>query len=179
MHSPQVSIITPCYKASSTLAKTVESILAQTFSDWELILVDDCSPDDTCEKAETWCATDPRIHLIRQKENGGAAVARNTGIGQARGRYIAFLDADDTWLPRKLERQLKLMQENNWPLSYTGYTRINGAGQQINAVGVPCNAADLMTASLDPTMLRELDQAAAQVIYGFTFLWNLFVLVFV
>jgi len=137
MQSPLVSIITPCYKASATLSKTVESILAQTFTDWELLLVDDCSPDDTCDKAQAYCEADSRIHLIRQQKNGGAAVARNAGIGQAKGRYIAFLDADDSWHPEKLERQIKLMQVNNWPLSFTSYTRVNENGDIINEVGVP------------------------------------------
>ena len=91
MQSPLVSIITPCYKASATLSKTVESILAQTFTDWELLLVDDCSPDDTCDKAQAYCEADSRIHLIRQQKNGGAAVARNAGIGQARAGILRSL----------------------------------------------------------------------------------------
>lgn len=134
---PEVSIITPCYNASSTLARTVESILQQTFTDWELLLVDDCSSDDTCERAEPFSQHDSRIILVRQQHNGGAARARNKGIELAKGRYIAFLDADDSWHPEKLERQLKLMQANNWPLSFTSYTRIGENGEIINQVGVP------------------------------------------
>ncbi len=137
MQEPLVSVITPCFNASLTLPKTLESILAQTFTDWELILVDDCSPDDTCDKAQAYCDADTRIHLIRQLENGGAAVARNAGIERAKGRYIAFLDADDSWHPNKLERQLELMQSNNWPLSFTSYARVDENDNLISLVGVP------------------------------------------
>ena len=137
VQSPLVSIITPCYNASLTLTKTVDSIRAQSHTDWELLLVDDCSTDDTCAKAKDYCNQDPRIRLIQQEHNGGGAVARNKGIHEAKGRYIAFLDADDTWLPHKLERQLAHMQNNNWALCYTGYTRINSTGDTLSEIGVP------------------------------------------
>ncbi len=137
MPEPSVSIITPCFNASRTLERTVESIQKQTYSDWELLLIDDCSSDDTCVKAEKYAKDDPRIVLIRQEKNGGAAKARNTGIDKARGRYLAFLDADDSWHPEKLERQLKFMREKNLPLSFTSYTRVDENGKLINQVGVP------------------------------------------
>lgn len=137
MPVPQVSIVTPCFNASSTLPRSVDSILRQTFCDWELLLVDDCSSDDTCTKAEQYSHQDSRIILVRQTRNGGAARARNKGIELAKGRYIAFLDADDSWHPEKLERQVEFMQANNLPLSFTSYTRVNDNGKLINQVGVP------------------------------------------
>ncbi|MDX1498050.1 MAG: glycosyltransferase family A protein, partial [Salinisphaeraceae bacterium] len=137
MQAPLVSIITPCYNASRTLARTVESILGQTFKNWELLIVDDCSDDDTCEKAESYASNDDRIILVKQSNNGGAAKARNKGIKMARGRYIAFLDADDSWHPKKLAIQIELMQRNNWPLSFTSYSRVDENDRLISKVGVP------------------------------------------
>lgn len=137
MNDPLVSIITPCFNASETLGKTVVSIMEQTFPDWELLLVDDCSSDDTCKKAKAFSAKDSRIKLIRQPQNGGAARARNAGIDLAKGRYIAFLDADDSWHPEKLQHQLALMKRHKWPLSFTSYTRVTEDGAIINQVGVP------------------------------------------
>ncbi|EUC71619.1 glycosyl transferase [Alcanivorax sp. 97CO-5] len=134
---PEVSIITPCYNARHTLARTIESVLSQNFLSWELLLVDDKSTDDTDQHAQAFCDRDNRIKLIRLKENSGAAVARNRGIASARGRYIAFIDADDEWHKDKLSIQISQMKEQGWPLSYTAYTRINPEGACINTVGVP------------------------------------------
>ncbi|MBF5056597.1 glycosyl transferase group 2 family protein [Alcanivorax sp. 521-1] len=135
--SPSVSIITPCYNAADTLPGTVASILAQDFDDWELLLVDDCSGDATEAVARGFAERDARVRYVRMVENGGAARARNRGIELARGRYIAFLDADDLWLPNKLSGQLAMMRERGWPLTFTAYHRVDGEERQLGRVGVP------------------------------------------
>lgn len=118
-----VSIITPAYNAALLIFHAIESVQAQTYTDWEMLIVDDCSKDNTCAIVEGYALADPRIHLIRQFENGGPAKARNTALKAASGRYIAFLDSDDLWLPEKLERQLAFMAEKNAAISYTLYRR--------------------------------------------------------
>jgi len=101
--SPLVSVVVPAYNAARTLSTTVKSVLDQTMGDLELIVVDDGSSDDTVGLARA--IADPRVRVV-ERENGGASAARNTGIGEARGTWVAFLDSDDAWLPVKLERQL-------------------------------------------------------------------------
>jgi glycosyltransferase involved in cell wall biosynthesis len=107
--SPYVSVVVPAYKTRHTIAETLDSILAQTFKDYEIIVVEDGSPDDVAEFVERTYGN--KVTLIRQ-ENRGLAGARNTGLGVARGTYVAFLDSDDAWLPEKLERQVKLIQQH-------------------------------------------------------------------
>lgn len=121
----KVSIITPAYNAAHLIAQAIESAQAQTFTEWEMLIVDDCSTDSTCSIVENYALSDPRIHLIRQLENGGPAEARNTALKAASGRYIAFLDSDDLWLPNKLTRQLAFMAEKNSAISYTLYRRFS------------------------------------------------------
>ena len=118
---PLVSIITPLYNSESSICGTYASIEQQTFSDWEWIVIDDCSSDGSAATAEQLVKSDNRIKLLRNDVNGGAAKARNLGIQAAKGRYIAFLDADDSWAPDKLERQLKFMSERSSPYSFTSY----------------------------------------------------------
>ncbi len=119
---PRVSIIVPVYNAEKYIEETVASVVAQTFADWELLLVEDGSSDGSRQAVERMLAErgDERLHLIVQK-NAGAAAARNHGLLQASGRYIAFLDADDLWSPDKLEKQLALMEEKKAGFSFTGY----------------------------------------------------------
>ena len=116
-----VSIITPAYNASATLKETYLSIKNQTFANWEWIVINDCSKDNTTNVVLDFAKTDERIVLINAPKNGGAAIARNIGIKAAKGKYIAFLDADDLWKPEKLERQIKFMEDNNCAFSYTDY----------------------------------------------------------
>jgi teichuronic acid biosynthesis glycosyltransferase TuaG len=125
---PLVSIITPCWNVERLIGETIQSVQAQTFGDWELLIADDCSTDRTPAIVERFAASDPRIRLIRQPRNGGPALARQAAIDQAQGRYLAFLDSDDLWLPAKLERQLAFAQKVGAPLSYTGFRRIDEAG---------------------------------------------------
>lgn len=121
-----ISIIVPVYKAESYIAATIDTVAKQTFSDWELILVDDQSPDRSCEVIEETVAALPEetkknIRLIRKEKNEGAARARNTGLDAAKGRYIAFLDADDLWDPRKLELTFAHLQKCRAGFVFTSY----------------------------------------------------------
>lgn len=118
--SPKVSIIIPCYNQAPYLPKAIESLLSQTWEDWECIIVDDGSTDNSADIVKKCCAEDKRFFLY-QKENGGSATARNMGLEKAQGEYIQFLDADDSMDSRKLERQIALMDEKQSDMSYTGY----------------------------------------------------------
>ncbi|WP_448585428.1 glycosyltransferase family 2 protein [Thermaurantiacus sp.] len=126
---PLVSIITPAWKAARFLPDTFASVAAQTFEDWEHLVADDCSPDETRSVVAAAARRDPRVRLVQLERNGGPAAARNAAIGAARGRYLAFLDADDLWLPEKLERQLALMEATGAALSYTGFRRVDADGR--------------------------------------------------
>jgi len=116
-----VSIITPSYNAEKFIADTIESVLAQTYRQWEMIIIDDNSTDNTTHIIEAYIEKDPRITLIRLHTQHGPAKARNKGIESANGRYISFLDSDDTWVPEKLEKQLDFMQEHHLAFSYASY----------------------------------------------------------
>lgn len=132
-----VSIITPSYNSSEFISNTINSVLSQTFHNWELIIIDDCSKDNSIEVISQWCEKDSRIQLIQLTENSGAAVARNKGIEVARGRYIAFLDSDDKWLPDKLEKQLQFMRDNQYNFTFTAYNKVNPDGDYLGELGVP------------------------------------------
>jgi teichuronic acid biosynthesis glycosyltransferase TuaG len=121
-----VSVITPVYNAAATLQRTIDSVKAQTYRDWELILVDDASADDSVRIAQEAITHDKRIHLIRLTDNRGAAVARNLALDAARGQYIAFLDADDSWDSTKLSKQLDFMKQGNYAFTYTAYRTTKG-----------------------------------------------------
>jgi|SRR5690554_2036573 len=134
---PLVSIITPSYNAEKYLARTIESVLGQTFQDWEMIIVDDQSPDNANQLIEQYCQQDGRIKLLHLEKNSGAAVARNTAIEAAKGRYIAFLDSDDLWLPDKLEKQVQFMLDQDIAFSFSAYEKIDETGNVFGTVGVP------------------------------------------
>ena len=134
---PTVSIITPCFNAEQTIEKTVNSVISQAFKDWELILVDDQSTDNTYERAQRLAAKDNRIKLSQLEANGGAAKARNRGIELAQGRFIAFIDADDEWATSKLSTQIEWMINEGAALTYTAYSKTNQEGIRLNLVGVP------------------------------------------
>ncbi len=124
--APTVSVVMPLWRARETLGAAIASVQAQDFTDWELIAVDDASDDGSGDMAEALAEHDPRIRVIRQATRGGAARARNAAIEAARGRYIAFLDADDLWLPEKLALQIPFMEETGTALSYAGFWRVSG-----------------------------------------------------
>ncbi len=126
---PTVSIVMPVYNAEAFVAEAIDSVLAQTYDDWELLVCDDCSTDSSNRIIATYAERDPRIRLMRLDTNGGAAVARNTALRAARGRYIAFLDCDDLWKPSKLERQLAFMREHCYAFTFTQYETMSQDGQ--------------------------------------------------
>ena len=127
-----VSIIVPVYNSEAYLAQTIESVQQQTYPHWELLLVDDCSTDTSAAMIEAYAAQDERIHYIRLSENSGAAIARNTGLAASKGRYIAYLDADDLWFPQKLERQLAFLTQNNVSFSCCAYEKIEQDGSSLH-----------------------------------------------
>lgn len=120
-----ISIVMPAYNAAQYIEQSIESVLKQSYTNWELIIVDDCSVDDTYKIVDKLCLNEERIKLFRMNENSGVAMARNFAISMSRGKYIAFLDSDDLWLPDKLEKQLNLMQEKKAVISYTAYRQFS------------------------------------------------------
>lgn len=117
--SELISIIVPVYNAEKYISKTIDTVIAQTYENWELLLVNDCSKDSSVDVINSY--KDERIVLINQPENRGAYAARNRGLECAKGRFIAFLDADDLWEKEKLEHQLEFMKEHQAGFSFTGY----------------------------------------------------------
>lgn len=133
-----VSIITPAYNAAAYIAETIESVLAQTYQNWEMLIVNDCSKDNTAEIVQSYAAKDKRIKIINLKQNSGVAVARNTAIQNAKGRYIAFLDSDDLWQKEKLKKQIEFMQQNGYVFTFTGYEHFKETKENIqNKVQIP------------------------------------------
>lgn len=124
-----VSIITPSYNCSAFIGETIESIISQTYKNWELLITDDCSTDNSLEVISEYCTRDSRIKLFRIGKNSGAGVARNNSIKVAKGRYIAFCDSDDKWYPDKLAEQLQFMNDENCALSYTSYDVCDETGE--------------------------------------------------
>jgi teichuronic acid biosynthesis glycosyltransferase TuaG len=120
-----VSVITPSYNSSKYVSETIESVIEQSYQNWEMIIVDDCSTDDSRKIIQQYCDKDSRITLVSLNENSGAAIARNTALKLAKGQYIAFLDSDDLWMPNKLEKQIAFMKEGNHPISFTAYQVFN------------------------------------------------------
>lgn len=132
MEKPIVSIITPAYNCANTIEETYSSIKSQTFSSWEWIVVEDCSKDKSFDCIKSIARDDSRIVVLKTEQNSGAAVARNLGIEKARGKYIAFLDADDYWDSNKLEKQLDFMVKNDVSFSYTDYRLLFNNGKTKN-----------------------------------------------
>lgn len=132
-----VSIIIPCYNSAEFIAGTIESIINQTYTNWEMIITDDCSTDNSCRVIESYQEKDPRIKLLRFKENSGAGVARNNSINNAAGRFIAFCDSDDKWHPRKLELQLEFMTINECAFSFTACDLFDEKGNLKGHQSVP------------------------------------------
>jgi glycosyltransferase involved in cell wall biosynthesis len=138
---PLVSIITPSYNTFQFIGETIESVLAQDYQAWEMIIVDDNSTDKSNELIRGYVKKDDRIKFIQNKENLGAAVSRNLGIEKAAGRFIAFLDSDDLWLPKKLTQQLDFMLRHNYSFTYTAYGKINEAGKDIGHIDIPTKSS--------------------------------------
>ena len=127
-----VSIITPVYNSEKYLSEHIRSVQAQTHANWEHILVDDCSSDESETLIKSFQKEDSRIKYHRLDTNSGAGIARNKAIELSEGKYIAFLDSDDQWYPEKLEKQLSFMQENDYHFTFTDYDMVDEAGKELN-----------------------------------------------
>ena len=132
IETPLVSIITPVYNAEKFITQTINSIIAQTHQNWELLLVNDASNDASKTIIEKFSSEDTRIHIKNLSENKGAAFCRNEATKMAEGVYIAFLDSDDLWRHDKLEKQLAFMQQNDCAVSFTSYLQIDESGNSLN-----------------------------------------------
>lgn len=125
-----VSIIMPSYNTAQYISETIQSVLEQTYVNWELIIVDDCSADDTDNVVKQYLA-DSRIRYLKNEKNSGAAVSRNRALREAKGKWIAFLDSDDLWEKTKLEEQIAFMENNDYHFSYTNYIEIDEKSEPI------------------------------------------------
>ena len=123
-----VSIIMPSYNTGEYIRQTIESVLAQSYINWELIIVDDCSTDNTDEVVKPFLS-EKRIKYLKNERNSGAAVSRNRALREAKGKWIAFLDSDDLWKPEKLDKQIRFMENNGYSFSYTNYSEIDEEGK--------------------------------------------------
>ena len=124
-----VSIVMPSYNTACYIKESIQSVLAQTYADWELIIVDDCSTDNSEDVIKS--IKDDRIRYFRNEQNSGAAASRNKALREARGKWIAFLDSDDLWHPEKLERQIRFMEETGCSFSYTNYSEIDESSRPL------------------------------------------------
>lgn len=120
-----VSVIIPVYNSSKTIEKTIESVLSQSYADFEIIIIDDCSTDNSFEIIQELSKNDNRIILYRNQKNLGVAKTRNVGISMAKGEFISFLDSDDIWKSSKLEKQLEYIKQKNVDICYTSYEMVN------------------------------------------------------
>jgi glycosyltransferase involved in cell wall biosynthesis len=132
-----VSVVMPAWNAAATIARSIDSVLSQSHAQVELLVVDDASTDATARIVSGHAASDARVRLLRQAANGGVAAARNAGIAAARGEYVAFLDSDDWWHPRKLELQLAQMRSEGARVSYCSYQRVDEGGRVLSLVVPP------------------------------------------
>jgi glycosyltransferase involved in cell wall biosynthesis len=139
----KISIITPCYNAEPYIARTIQSVQNQTITDWEMIIVDDGSNDNSADIIKDFASKDARIKLF-QKENGGSASARNMGLALAQGEFIQFLDADDTIEPTKIERQITLMEQELLDVTYSDYCMVNEDGTHEDKKGHTFNLFKLL-----------------------------------
>lgn len=127
-----VSIITPSFNSEIFIADTIRSVQNQTYQNWEMIIVDDCSTDSTVSIIKSFAAADERVLFFQLDKNSGAGIARETALSKARGEYIAFLDADDLWKPLKLEKQLQFLKDNKTHFTFSFYDCIDEVGNALN-----------------------------------------------
>lgn len=134
MKNSLISIITPIYNCEKFIEETIKCVQNQTYTNWELLAVDDCSPDNSSDIIKKYAKKDKRIKYIKLKENSGAAIARNKALEESKGRFIAYLDADDLWKPEKLEKQVNFMLDNNYAFTCTDYEKIDENGNSLNKI---------------------------------------------
>lgn len=127
-----VSVIMPSYNTAAYIADSIKSVISQTYQNWELIIVDDCSTDNTDDIVSYF--SDNRIKYMKNKKNMGAAATRNRALREAKGEWIAFLDSDDLWLPTKLEKQINFMKNNGYVFSYHNYEKIDENSENLNVI---------------------------------------------
>ena len=132
-----VSVIIPTYNCGEYIVASIDSVIAQTVTDWEIQIVDDCSTDNTVEVLQPYLEKYPNINYYRLPKNGGPAVARTEAIKRANGKYCAFLDADDLWTPDKLEKQIVFMEKTGAKFSCTAYRLMDEDGNDLHTVMVP------------------------------------------
>lgn len=138
-----VSIIMPSWNTANYIAKSIQSVVAQTYDNWELIIVDDCSTDNTDEVVAGF--NDVRIKYLKNTQNSGAALTRNRALREADGEWIAFLDSDDIWLPEKLEKQISFMKINGYVFSYHEFEKINEVG---TILGIKVTGPEIVTRNM-------------------------------
>ena len=134
MQNPLVSVIMPAYNSNEFISQAIESVIAQQYKNWELIIVDDASKDATVNTVRNYVNKDARIKIFRNEINYGAGYSRNKAIKEAAGEFIAFLDADDLWKPEKLSQQLKFCLENKAKIVFSSYDRISENGESLNEI---------------------------------------------
>ncbi len=132
-----VSVIMPAYNCEALITESIRSVQAQTYENWELLVVNDCSTDRTAEVVSALAEQDPRIRLLHNEENGGASLSRNHAIREAKGKWIAFLDSDDMWKADKLSKQIAFMEEKQTAFSYTFYDVIESDPSQVKVQKAP------------------------------------------
>lgn len=137
-----VSVIMPTYNCGKYIAESIESVLQQTITDWELQIVDDCSTDNTKEVVAPYIEKYPNIHYYCLPKNGGPAVARTEALRRASGKYVAFLDSDDLWMPEKLEKQIEFMEKTGSVFSCTAYEQIDEQGNSLHIACIPPKRTD-------------------------------------
>lgn len=130
MTGPLISVLMPSYNAEKYIEAAIQSVVNQTVTDWELIIIDDQSQDASCEIIERFCAEDSRIRLYKNERNMGAAKSRNRGLDLCRGQYVALLDSDDVWYPEKLAKQLELVKKVDADIVYCSYAIIDEEGNK-------------------------------------------------
>lgn len=163
-----VSILMPCFNSGRFVEEAVRSVQAQTFSDWELLVCDDNSNDNSLQILERLAAADDKISVLENNGPRGAPGARNTCLSEAKGRYIAFLDSDDIWLPQKLELQLRFMKETNAPFVFSYCENITEEGDLLSVIKAPktvsfqkllaCNFIPCLTVIYDSKILGKVKQ---------------------
>lgn len=149
MEEKLISVIMPTYNCGKFIGETVNAVINQTYKNWELIIVDDCSKDDTEQIIKQYILKDNRINYFKFDNNQGAAMARTKAMELAKGNYMAFLDSDDLWKTDKLEKQIKFMEENNYNFTCTAYEQIDETGKTLNKIIKPKKKANYNRILLD------------------------------
>lgn len=173
--SELVSIITPCYNAADLISQTIQSVIDQTYNNWEMLIVDDCSSDNSSMIIQEYVAKDSRIRYFKtSKKSGSPSLPRNIGLEYAKGEIIAFLDSDDIWMPDKLEKQVSFLLRNNYSIGYTYYEKVDWNGNRNNRIiktrkithyynllcsnSIPCLTSIIRREAIGDTRFKQIPQ---------------------